>query len=91
MEISVGNLRSFVRNHGSVSIVDSDGKSKKLKDGSPELWELVDNADEFRFEGKKYGRREFSQLMEKRMNPKPLDYRAASIDSIPMPKPKTKK
>ena len=91
MEISVENLRNFVRNHGSVSIVDSAGETRKLKDGSPDVWELVDKADEFHFDGKKYRRNEFAQVMEKRRNPKPLDYRAVPLDAIAAQQPPKKK
>jgi hypothetical protein len=79
MEINLENLRKFVASHGAqVEIVDSTGKTRKIRPDEPDIWELVEKADKFRVEGKWYSRADFAKLMENRLKP-------ANAMQIPLP------
>jgi hypothetical protein len=64
MDISLENLRRFVRDYGVVNVIDSTGKVRKLSDGEPDIWELIQIADRFHFAGAWYSRAEFENLMD---------------------------
>jgi hypothetical protein len=68
MEITLENLHKFVAHYGEVSIVDSTGMTRKLKDGTPDVWELAAKADKFRFEGRWLSRAEMGKQLD-RMKP----------------------
>jgi len=68
MEINLENLRKFVAHYGEVSIVDSTGTGRKLKDGTPDVWDLALKADRFRLEGRWLNRAEMEKQLD-RMKP----------------------
>ncbi len=57
------NLSAFVRKHGSVTILDTQGRARKLPSGETDVLDVIDKADRFVFEGKWYSRNEFESLM----------------------------
>jgi hypothetical protein len=57
------NLHAFAREHGSVTILDTEGRARKLPGGEPDVFDVIDKADRFVFEGKWYSRKEFEALM----------------------------
>ena len=68
MEVTLENLRKFVRHYGDLTILDSTGTSHKLKDGTPDVWEVAEKADTFWCEGRKYTRAQMETLLD-RMQP----------------------
>jgi len=63
MDATYENLSAFVRKHGSVTILDTQGRARKLPSGETDVFDVVDKADRFVFEGKWYSRNEFEALM----------------------------
>ena len=57
------SVRRLVRDFGSVDIVDTTRKTQPLKDGSADLWALIEKAETFRFAGSRYNRAEFEKLL----------------------------
>jgi hypothetical protein len=57
-------LRKFVLDHGPVSIVDSAGKTRTLKDDTLNVWEFALKADRFHYAGRWHGRTAFENLMD---------------------------
>ena len=65
MEITAERISKLVRNHGDVSIYDSTGKVRPLKNGSPDYWALIEHADRFHFGGQWHTREQFEKLLER--------------------------
>lgn len=82
MEITLEALSRFVREHGSVSVLDTMGQTRRLQDGEPDIWELAEKAGKFRFEGRWHERAEFEKLMDERMNQKPANVFALPLEAI---------
>lgn len=79
MEITLENLNKFVLHHGAeVTVVDSTGTTRKIRAGEPDIWELIEKADKFRFEGRWHRRAEFAKLMNDRLKP-------ANAMQVPLP------
>ena len=89
MEITLETLRRFGQEQGSVYIEDSAGITRKLRNGDADVWDLAEKANRFQYNEKWYNRADFAALMEKRLNPEPLDYRAGPADLLTNP-PKKK-
>lgn len=51
-------LRRFVAQHGNVSIVDTQGRTRTLPPGDPDVPDLLANADRFLWDGYWRGRPE---------------------------------
>ncbi len=64
MSATYANLRAFVRKHGSVTILDTQRRARKLPSGETDVLDVIDKADRFVFEGKWYSRNEFEALMD---------------------------
>ncbi len=56
-------LRKFVRENGEVWVFRS-GKERKLENGEPDIIDLVEKAEKFRFGGKFYTKNEFERLID---------------------------
>lgn len=67
MAISYRTISEFVRQHGSVSIVDTEGKTRQLTTGDPDVFGLIENANRFLFNGRSYTRDEFESLLNNEM------------------------
>lgn len=65
MDATYENLSAFVRKHGSVTILDTQGRATKLPDGDPDVLDVIDKADRFVFDGKWYSRNEFELFMDR--------------------------
>jgi hypothetical protein len=65
MEITLENLHKFVAQYGEVSIADSTGQTHKLKDGTPDVWDLAVKADRFRFGGRWLNRTEMEKHLDR--------------------------
>jgi hypothetical protein len=63
VELTYETVSSFARRHGSVTILDTAGKARDLPSGDKDVFDLVERADRFRFEGIWYNRAEFEALM----------------------------
>ena len=59
------NLGTFVSKHGSVLILDTQGRARKLPSGEADVLDVIDKADRFVFEGEWYSRKEFEALMDR--------------------------
>ncbi len=64
MDATYENLNAFVRKHGSVTILDTQGRARKLPSGERDVLDVIDKADRCVFEGKWYSRNEFEALMD---------------------------
>ena len=64
MPLTYERLVAFATKHGSVRILDTEGKTKILKSGDPDSFDLCEKADRFFFNDKWYGRAEFEKLVE---------------------------
>lgn len=64
MEATYDNLSAFVRKHGSITILDTQGRARKLPSGESDVLDVIDKADQFLFDGKWYSRTEFESLMD---------------------------
>jgi len=63
-------LRKFVGPNGAiVTVTDHAGQLRRVGDAGPDTWELTENADRFRCEGKWLRRAEFEKLVDKRLGP----------------------
>jgi hypothetical protein len=71
MEINLETLHKFVRQvaQGPVTLVDSTGTTRTLKDGQPDVWELAKTANQFWYLKIQYDREAFAKLMEDEMKP----------------------
>jgi hypothetical protein len=58
------NLSAFVRKHGAITILDTQGRARKLPSGETDVLDVIDKADRFVFEGKWYSRSEFESLLD---------------------------
>jgi hypothetical protein len=67
MQIDYGILLRFVRDDGDVSVLDSQGRTRKLQSGDPDSFDLVEKADRFLFEGVWFTRAEFKRIIRQRM------------------------
>jgi hypothetical protein len=70
MTITMENVRRLVRDFGPVDIVDSSGETQPLKDGSADIWALIEKAETFVFAHSRYSRAGFERLLD-RMIAKP--------------------
>ena len=90
MEITLENLHKFVAHYGDVSILDSAGKTRKLKDGTPDVWELAAKGDKFRFEGRWLTRAEMGKQLD-RMKPAHVSQVSLAAMEHMRPDPKREK
>jgi hypothetical protein len=65
MEITLENLRKYVKQYGVVSILDSTGQAQKLQDGTPDVWELAERADRFRCDGRWHDRSAMEKILDR--------------------------
>lgn len=64
MAITLEKLMAFVRQHGDVTIRDFQGKTKKLKSGDPDVFDLCEKADRFFYQQRWLTRAEFEKVLE---------------------------
>jgi hypothetical protein len=64
MDATYENLHAFVRKHGSVTVLDAQGKARELPNGDPDIFDIIAKADRFLFAGKWYSRNDFERLMD---------------------------
>jgi hypothetical protein len=71
MDITHESLHQFVARYAQsdVGVIDSTGRTRTLRDGQPDVWDLVEKADRFFYAGTVYQRAQFAQLMEDAMRP----------------------
>jgi hypothetical protein len=67
MKIDDGVLLRFVNDNGDVSVIDSEGKVRRLQSGDPDSFHFAEKADRFLFEETWYTRAEFKRLIRQRM------------------------
>jgi len=65
MDATYENLGEFVRKRGSVTILDTHGRARKLPSGETDVLDVIEKADRFVFESKWYSRKEFETLMDR--------------------------
>jgi len=63
MKIDYESLRKFARENGDIEIYAPKGKAVILKDGTTDVYSIVENASTFVFGGKPYTRPEFEKLL----------------------------
>ena len=56
-------LRRFVAQHGKVAVIDSEGRTRTLPSGEPDALELIQNADQFLWDGLWRSRSEMEELI----------------------------
>jgi hypothetical protein len=64
MKITPENIRKFVLAHGDVNILDTGGKTLRLRNGDPDFFDLVEKADRFQYNNRWYTRPEFEKLLD---------------------------
>ncbi len=64
MDATYDNLSAFVRKHGSITILDTQGRARKLPSGESDVLDVIDKADRFLFDDKWYSRTEFESFMD---------------------------
>ncbi|HVB59054.1 MAG TPA: hypothetical protein VNE63_21825 [Candidatus Acidoferrales bacterium] len=64
MNLTYENLTAFVRKHESVTILDTQGRARKLPSGETDVLDVIGKADRFVVEDKWYSRDEFEALMD---------------------------
>jgi hypothetical protein len=62
-EISLDRLRTFVIKHGDIKVVDRTGHTRMLQPDVPDIFDLIDKADRFFYEGRWYTREGFQRLL----------------------------
>lgn len=65
MDATYENVSMFVGRCGSVTILDTQGRARKLPNGEPDSHEIIEKADRFVFGDRWYSREEFESLMER--------------------------
>ncbi len=64
MAISYESLRKFARKNGDIKLyAPNKGELVILKDGTADLFDVIERATTFFFGGKEYTRAEFDQLL----------------------------
>ena len=63
MTIQRDSLDYFVSEHGTVSVVDAQGETQKLKSGDPNLCNLVERADRVFYDGQWHSERDFERIV----------------------------
>jgi hypothetical protein len=64
MDVTYENLNAFVQAHGSVTVLDTQGRAIRLPSGEADTFDVIAKADRFVFGGRWYSRGEFEALME---------------------------
>jgi hypothetical protein len=64
VKITYDSVAEFVRKNGNVKVIDNDGNTRILKNGQPDSFELLENANLFEYEGRQYGRAAFEKLLD---------------------------
>jgi hypothetical protein len=61
--IDYESLRKFARANGNIKLYAPKGEVTILKDGTPQVFEVIENATTFVFGGKEYTRAQFEKLL----------------------------
>jgi hypothetical protein len=61
--IDYESLSKFVRANGTIKLYAPNGEVTILKDGTPQVFEAIENATTFVFDGKEYTRAQFEKLL----------------------------
>ena len=64
MTITMEELNQFIREHGSVSMVDIRGTTRRLEGDSRDSYDLFESAERIFYGGQWYSRLEFKQVLE---------------------------
>ena len=64
MTIQRDSLDYFVSEQGTVSVVDAQGKTQRLKSGDPNLCNLVEHSERVFYGGQWHSEREFERIVE---------------------------
>lgn len=64
MEATYENLSKFVRKYGSITILDTRKRARKLPSGEADVYDIIDKADRFVCDDKWFSREEFESFME---------------------------
>lgn len=64
MKIDYDSLRQFVNGHDDVQMYAPQGIAVILKSGNTDIHKMIETADTFVFQGKKYTRAEFEKLLD---------------------------
>jgi hypothetical protein len=65
-DITLELVSAFVRKHGDVEFVDSNGTTRRLPSGSPDAFDLALKADRFKYGNRWYTRSDFSDLVNQK-------------------------
>jgi len=71
MEVTLENLRKFALHSGELRIVDSTGATRKLENGTPDIWELAERADRFWCEGTWHDRAQMERILDRMLPANP--------------------
>ena len=63
MRADYESVSRFVTKHGSVTMYDNQRNARTIADGGPDLFDFVEKADQFVYNGKTYSRAEFEVLL----------------------------
>lgn len=64
MDATYENLHAFMRKRGSVVVLDTQGRARKLPNGEPDTFDVIAHADRFVFDDRWYSREDFERLMD---------------------------
>ena len=64
MKITYESLCKFVQENGTAKFRDSEGKTKILKNGQADSFDLAEKANNFWFDGEWYTRMQFENFMD---------------------------
>jgi hypothetical protein len=65
MAIDYEKLRQFARKNGDIKLYAPKGEITILKNGTEDLFSIIENATTFVFNGKEYSRKQFDELLGK--------------------------
>jgi len=66
MKMTYESLRKFARENGDIKLfAPNKGEIIILKDGTPDLFDVIEKATTFIFHGKEYNRADFEKVLEK--------------------------
>jgi hypothetical protein len=63
VSITYESVKEFARTHGDVKVIAPQGGITILKSGETDVFDLIEKAPDFWFDGKHYTRQEFEWLM----------------------------
>lgn len=68
MAINYESLREFARENGDIKLYAPEGEVTILKDGTPDLFNIIERATTFVLKGQEYTRSQFDKLLAENQN-----------------------